>query len=141
MQANMHQALLGSFEPVVVSKDSIPMVTDSSRDYSNDLRLTFTDRHGQSCALGVTLAGRLKYRGDISCPVWWPEDKWKLRVSFEQARNFAQARGVNTENPRAFTAFANELRRKLAVITMLSGPEQTKLSFDSFDVIVQTEDR
>ena len=141
MQANMQQALLGSFKPVVVSTDSIPELGESARSKSYDIQLTFTDRHGESSSLDAILNGRRKVRGDIASYTWSLEDKWTLLVPFDQAKDFAQTHGVDTTNSRAFNTFASELRRKLATITMLGGPEQTEVSFDSFHISVTTEDR
>lgn len=141
MHTNIQQALLGSFKPAVISNNSIPELSDGARSKSYDIQLTFTDRSGESSTLDAILNGRRKVRGDISSYTWSFEDKWTLLVPFDQARDFAQARGVDTSNPRAFSNFAIELRRELATITMLGGPEQTRVTFDSFHVSVTTQDR
>ena len=143
MHTNMHQALLGSFDPVVVSTDSMPEldIQDIQRSRSYDIQLTFKDRNGESSTLDAILNGRRKVRGDIASCTWSFEDKWTLIVPFNQAIDFAQARGVETSNPRAFKDFANDLRSKLRTIVMLGGPQQATVSFESFHISVMTEER
>lgn len=141
MQANMQQALLGAFHSVVVSKDPIPDLDTVHRTHSFDLALTFTDRRGTSSPLDAILHGRRKVRGDIAGYNWSMEDKWTLIVPLDEAKEFAQARGIDTTNPRAFNECANELRRRLATVTLLAGPDQAKISFQSFYVSVMTSDQ